>query len=102
MTYAQRVMDERRFAYAEGEAADHAKGQAEGRVQGVKEGVAAYVTGCFAVVFGAMKSTLKSLVTVVPQSIQRPTYKKGRYIKLHKPAQQNPIFRKFAGHLRDI
>lgn len=39
MAYAQRMMDERRFAYAEGEAADHAKGQTEGRVQGVKESI---------------------------------------------------------------
>ena len=39
MTYAQRMMNERRFAYAEGKAADHAKGQAEGRVQGVKKSI---------------------------------------------------------------
>ena len=39
MTYAQRMMNERRFAYAEGEAADHAKGEAEGRVQGVKKSI---------------------------------------------------------------
>lgn len=39
MTYAQKMLDERRFAYAEGEAAGHAKGQAEGRVQGVRESI---------------------------------------------------------------
>ena len=39
MTYAQKMLDERRFAYAEGEAAGHAKGQAEGRIQGVRESI---------------------------------------------------------------
>lgn len=39
MTYAQKMLDERRFAYAEGEAAGHAKGQTKGRIQGVRESI---------------------------------------------------------------
>jgi hypothetical protein len=51
------------------------------------EGVATYVTEYFTVIFDAAKSTLKSLVILVPQSIQSSSLRKGRYIKHHKPAK---------------
>lgn len=40
------------------------------------EGVETSVTGCFTVLFNAMKSATKILVSLVPQAIQKPQRKK--------------------------
>lgn len=41
MTYAQKMLDERRLGYAEGRAEGRAEGEARGRAEGIKEAIVA-------------------------------------------------------------